>query len=90
MIALRVYVSGIVQGVGYRAFSRRVANSYGLSGYVRNLPDGRVELFVQGDRDVVWSFLKELMDGPPGGRVDSMEVIKEVPRNEERDFTIKY
>ncbi|MCS6875515.1 MAG: acylphosphatase [Aquificaceae bacterium] len=90
MIALRIYVSGIVQGVGYRAFSRRVANSYGLSGYVRNLPDGRVELFVQGDRDVVWSFLKELMDGPPGGRVDSMEVIKEVPRNEERDFTIKY
>ncbi|MCS7307208.1 MAG: acylphosphatase [Aquificaceae bacterium] len=90
MIAFRVYVSGIVQGVGYRAFSRRVANSYGLSGYVRNLPDGRVELFVQGDRDVVWSFLKELMDGPPGGRVDSMEVIKEVPRNEERGFTIKY
>lgn len=90
MIALRVYVSGLVQGVGYRAFTRRLAQSYGLSGWVRNLPDGRVEVFLQGDRDVVWQLLKELWYGPPAGRVDRMEVLKEVPNHEERDFTVRY
>ena len=59
MVAYRVYVSGIVQGVGYRAFTKRLAHSYGLTGWVKNLPDGRVEAFVQGDEDVVWAFLKE-------------------------------
>ncbi len=90
MIALRVFVDGIVQGVGYRAFTKRLAQSYGLSGWVRNLPDGRVEVFVQGDRDLVFDFLKELWKGPPAGRVDRMEVLKEVVRDEERDFVIKY
>ncbi|MEN3029035.1 MAG: acylphosphatase [Aquificaceae bacterium] len=90
MIALKVYVSGIVQGVGYRAFTKRLGRSYGLSGWVRNLPDGRVEVFVQGDRDVVWSFVRELMEGPPAGRVDRMELFREVPRDEERDFTVRY
>ncbi|MCX8060666.1 MAG: acylphosphatase, partial [Aquificaceae bacterium] len=65
MIALRVFVGGVVQGVGYRAFAKRTAESYGLSGWVRNLPDGRVELFVQGSKEVVWSFLGELFEGTP-------------------------
>jgi acylphosphatase len=90
MVAYRVYVSGIVQGVGYRAFTKRLAHSYGLTGWVKNLPDGRVEAFVQGDEEVVWAFLKELLKGPPAGRVDRMEILKEVPKDEERDFTIKY
>lgn len=90
MIALKIYVKGIVQGVGYRAFTRRIAQSYGLSGWVKNLPDGRVEVFVQGEKDVVWEFLKELWEGPPAGKVDRMEVLKEVPSNEERDFTVRH
>ncbi|MFN3599677.1 MAG: acylphosphatase, partial [Aquificaceae bacterium] len=60
MVALRVYVSGVVQGVGFRAFTKRVADSYGLSGWVRNLSNGRVEIFVQGDEEVIWAFLKEV------------------------------
>ncbi len=90
MIALKIYVSGIVQGVGYRAFTKRLAQGYGLSGWVKNLPDGRVEVFVQGDRDVVWDFLKQLWEGPPAAMVDRMEVLKEVSSYEERDFTIRY
>ncbi|MEJ7554429.1 MAG: acylphosphatase [Aquificaceae bacterium] len=90
MIALKIYVSGIVQGVGYRAFTKRLAQSYGLTGWVKNLPDGRVEVFVQGDKEVVWEFLKQLWEGPPAGRVDRMEILKEVPNHEERDFTIRY
>ncbi len=90
MIALRIYISGIVQGVGYRAFTKRLAHSYALSGWVKNLPDGRVEVFVQGDKDVIWDFLKQLWEGPTAGRVDRMEILKEVPSHEERDFTIRY
>ncbi|MFN7064658.1 MAG: acylphosphatase [Aquificaceae bacterium] len=90
MIALKVYVSGIVQGVGFRSFARRVAESYGLSGWVKNLPDGRVEIFVQGEEEVLWSFLREILRGPRVGRVDRMEVLKEVWKDDERDFTIRY
>lgn len=67
MVAYRVYVSGIVQGVGYRAFTKRLAHSYGLTGWVKNLPDGRVEAFVQGDEDVVWAFFKRTFKGSSSG-----------------------
>ncbi|SHK19972.1 acylphosphatase [Thermocrinis minervae] len=90
MVAFRVYVDGIVQGVGFRAFTKRLAESYGLSGWVRNLPDGRVEIFVQGDRDVVWEFLKGVSEGPKHGRVDSLTLIKEVPKDEDLGFSIRY
>ncbi|RMH08443.1 MAG: acylphosphatase [Aquificota bacterium] len=90
MIALRLYIKGIVQGVGFRAFTKRLANSYGLTGWVRNLQDGRVEVFAQGDKDVVWDFIKRLWEGPPSARVEGIEILKEVPSHEERDFVVKY
>lgn len=90
MIALRLYIRGVVQGVGFRSFTKKLAESYGLVGWVRNLRDGRVEVFVQGDGDVVWDFIKRLWEGPPLARVEGMEIIKEVPSDEERDFVIKY
>jgi len=90
MEAFRIYVKGIVQGVGFRAYTQRLGEKYALDGWVRNLPDGRVEVFVQGDRDVVWEFIKALSQGPPRARVDAIEVIKEVPRDEERGFSIRY
>ncbi len=90
MIALRVYVDGVVQGVGFRAYTKRVADSYGLAGFVKNLPDGRVEVFVQGDEDVLWAFLRDLWRGPRLSEVSSMQIFKEVPSHEERDFRIAY
>lgn len=90
MIALRVFVKGVVQGVGFRAYTKRIAESYGLSGFVKNLEDGRVEVFVQGDEEVVWAFLKDLWKGPRSAVVSSMEVIKEVVRHEESGFRIAY
>ncbi|ADC89079.1 acylphosphatase [Thermocrinis albus DSM 14484] len=90
LVAYRVYLRGVVQGVGFRAFTRKVAESYALDGWVRNLPDGRVEIWVQGDKDVVWQFLKEVSEGPRGARVDVMEIVKEVPQHEERGFSVRY
>lgn len=90
MPAYRVIVRGEVQGVGFRAYTRRVAESYGLNGWVRNAPDGTVEIFVQGEEDVVWDFLKKLSYGPPLATVEAIEIRKEAERHEERGFVIKY
>lgn len=90
MVAYRVYISGIVQGVGFRAYTKNLAESYGLDGWVRNMPDGRVEIFVQGDKDVVWDFLKRLSDGPPLSKVELIQTQKEVVKDEERGFSIRY
>ncbi len=90
MVAFRVYVNGRVQGVGLRSYTKSIADSYGLTGYVRNLPDGRVEVLVQGDEDVLWAFLRDIWRGPTLAEVFSMQIIKEVPRDEERDFRIAY
>ncbi|ADO45615.1 MAG: acylphosphatase [Hydrogenobacter thermophilus] len=90
MVAYRVFLSGIVQGVGFRAYTKTLAESYGLDGWVRNMPDGRVEVFVQGDKDTVWDFFKKLSEGPPLSKVELMEIRKEVIRDEERGFSVRY
>jgi acylphosphatase len=69
-----ILVSGIVQGVGYRAFTERVARGLGLSGYARNLPDGRVEVKIEGEREKVDRFIERLRQGPSAGRVDRLDV----------------
>ena len=83
-------ISGKVQGVGFRAFTERKANLYGLSGWVRNLPDGRVEVVAEGDEILLKEFLKDLKKGPPLARVDHIEVHWEEPTGEFFDFTIRY
>ena len=73
MDAARFFVSGWVQGVGYRTTARRQALGLGLSGYARNLADGRVEAFVQGDAADIDAFAKWLMIGPPLARVEDVQ-----------------
>ena len=60
MLQAHVYISGFVQGVGFRAYTRSKAKKLGLNGWVRNLSDGRVEAVVQGDRDIIEKLLKQL------------------------------
>ena len=88
--ALHAFVSGRVQGVGYRAFTRKVAKSLGLKGFVRNLPDGRVEVYAEGDEESLQLLLKELQKGPYFARVDSVEYELTEPRGEYEDFIIAY
>ena len=57
---LHVYVEGLVQGVGFRAWTRATADSLGLEGWVKNLPDGRVEAVFEGDEGAVKQMLAEL------------------------------
>lgn len=69
-----VLVEGRVQGVGYRAFVFRNAIGEGLSGWVQNLSDGRVELEVQGPRESIELFLAALKRGPSLAHVDQLHV----------------
>jgi acylphosphatase len=74
VIARRALVSGRVQGVGFRFFARRAAESAGVAGWARNLPDGRVETVVEGEGSAVERYLEKIRRGPMGGRVDAVEV----------------
>ena len=67
--AVRYLVSGIVQGVGYRFFARRTATRLGLTGFARNLHDGRVEVYGIGNPESLEAFREELSRGPEGATV---------------------
>ena len=71
-IARRAVVSGRVQGVGFRFFAERAARTSGVSGWVRNRPDGSVETVAEGEREAVARYLEMLRSGPPGSRVTSV------------------
>lgn len=70
----RVVVSGRVQGVCFRAATREVAVRCGVCGFVRNLPDGRVEAVLQGDREPVERIVAFMREGPPGAYVEAADV----------------
>ncbi|MAX54425.1 MAG: acylphosphatase [Alcanivoracaceae bacterium] len=68
-----VLVSGVVQGVGYRAWTQREATRRGLTGWVRNLEDGRVEALLQGRDDEVSDMLDAMYQGPAMAQVSAVE-----------------
>ena len=68
-LAVKVLITGRVQGVGFRYFVQRRARQYGLHGYVRNLPEGGVEAFASGERALLEAFLQDVKQGPPASRV---------------------
>ncbi|MDH5641712.1 MAG: acylphosphatase [Nitrospira sp.] len=73
VVRAHLMVSGLVQGVGYRAFAARAASRHGLFGGVRNLDDGRVELEVEGAQSAIETLLQELQSGPPAAHVIKIE-----------------
>jgi len=77
MICRRFLVSGLVQGVFYRASTRQQARQQGLSGWVRNRYDGRVEVLACGDEDQLEAFAKWLEIGPEHAKVTNIEVSTE-------------
>lgn len=75
---MQVFYEGRVQGVGFRYTARRVASGFDVAGYVRNLPDGRVELVASGDPDEVDGFLSALRESELAGHIDN-EIPSAVP-----------
>ena len=72
-VRARILVHGHVQGVGFRAFTARVAADLRLAGGVRNLPDGRVELEVEGERSVIEALEHQIRIGPSAACVTKIE-----------------
>ena len=70
---LQATVHGVVQGVNFRAFVLRHAQALGLTGYVRNLPFGTVEVMAEGDREQLEQLLRQLEVGPKGARVEQVK-----------------
>lgn len=85
-----IWVSGWVQGVFFRSHTRDMALSLGLNGWVRNLPDGRVEAVFEGEDDALKQMVSWCHKGPASARVDDAEVEWEEPTGEFEDFSIKY
>ncbi len=89
-IAKRIKVKGIVQGVGYRYFVYEKANQIGISGYVKNLADGSVEIVCQCDEDKMNKLLEHLKLGPVYSKVENID-IEEIDCNQLFDgFEIKF
>ncbi len=84
---VHVFVSGDVQGVNFRWYCRNEASSRGLGGFVRNLPDGRVEAAFEGDAESVDAMIEWCRHGPPSARVRGIDVSDEPPTGD-RDFSI--
>ena len=89
MSTVRLIVRGRVQGVFYRHSTRHHANSLVLSGWVRNLPDGTVELEATGSKDVLESLIEWCHGGPPSAIVEQVEVVWfDSPEDENRHFGV--
>jgi len=86
---VRARVVGLVQGVSFRANAAANATSLGLSGSVRNEPDGSVTLEIEGTETKVDALLDWCRQGPPGARVDDVVVLKMTPSYERTPFVVK-
>ena len=71
-VSLKVFVSGRVQGVSFREYTRRKALELGLAGYVKNLPEGSVEVFASGIRPALEKLLAYLRHGPPRASINNV------------------
>ena len=90
MKRVHVYISGRVQGVFFRAETQRAAKGFNLTGWIRNISDGRVEALFEGEDESVDKMLDWCHIGPPAARVEEVLITEEPYTGEFHDFSIKY
>jgi acylphosphatase len=88
-VRARALVSGRVQGVWFRESTRQRATELGVAGWVRNMPDGRVEAVFEGDETAVDSALAFVREGPRHARVSGVEVEREAATGEDATFCVR-
>lgn len=86
---VHVWISGRVQGVFFRAYTQDAARTHGVNGWVRNLPDGRVEAVFEGDAQAVDAMVQWCRRGSPLSRVDGLDVHVEPYQGEFTDFSVR-
>jgi acylphosphatase len=89
LIARRYVIAGRVQGVGFRFFAEGAALREGVHGWVRNLPDGRVEVRIEGDAEAVERVEAALRRGPPSSHVNEVTVEEQAPDGRAAGFSIR-
>ena len=88
LVARHYVVSGRVQRVGYRLFVEDAARRDGVRGFVRNLPDGRVEILAEGETEAVTQFERAIRRGPLQARVDDVETTQSEPTGRFAGFSV--
>ncbi|HVE40096.1 MAG TPA: acylphosphatase [Planctomycetota bacterium] len=89
-IRVRLFISGTVQGVSYRASTQEQARKREVVGWVRNLEDGRVEALAQGSKDKVEELVAWCRRGPPAAKVEKVVVTFEDVNDEFKTFEVRY
>ena len=89
LVRVHMIISGRVQGVFFRANTKSKAQSLNLSGCVRNLPDGSVEVVAEGPHDTLADFVRWCHKGPAAARVDSVDIEWELATGELTQFGIR-
>lgn len=72
---IRIKIYGLVQGVFFRAYTREIAKKLGVKGYVRNMPDGSVEVLAKGNQEALKKLIEFCKQGPPEARVEKIKII---------------
>jgi acylphosphatase len=86
--SVHIRVKGVVQGVGFRYFVSRLARQLGLVGYVRNVPNGDVEIFAEGERSLLEEFVRGVRIGPRASHVSALDIVWKEDRLSYSDFSI--
>lgn len=89
-VRAHIFVKGLVQGVFFRQNTLNKARELGIFGFIRNLPDGRVEAVFEGDKNKVEKMVEWIKKGPENARVNNQEVKWEEYKGEFGDFEIRY
>ena len=88
--ALHLTVRGRVQGVGYRYYAQHSAAALGITGFVKNLPDGNVEVIAEGEHDALNKLVHLLKEGPSFAFVEGVDIKKIPAEGDFAHFTIKF
>ncbi len=89
MRAVKMRIEGIVQGVGFRYYTYRVAKRYGIKGYVKNMPDGSVKVMAEGEESAMEKFLQEVARGPSSAVVTNV-IVEDIDPQGFGSFEIRY
>ena len=87
---VHVYYSGRVQGVGFRYTAEGLALGLKLVGWVKNMPDGRVELVCEGPKEKIEELFSRIQKSDLGPHIKKVDVSWEAPKNEFKDFTVEF
>lgn len=90
MKRIHLIISGRVQGVFFRHNTKKVANKLCLTGFVRNLPNGDVEVVAEGEETKLNQLIEFCKTGPPSANVENVEIKEELLKNEFETFDTKY